>query len=156
MKFLTAVLFLLFLTSCTKTIYSHEDVITRQQTKEDVIKQFGLPSEKFEDNGYTQYVYDYGSTTVSSSYGRRNTNVTVNSSSNSLYGSANSNAYVVGRMSTYTNYAKFVFDSNDRLIRWETKGVDFAEKKPAPFKTALYFLVCLGAGVGIALAAGGY
>jgi len=156
--FMTGLLSLFFLNSCTKTIYSHQDVIEKQRTKDDVIRQFGVPTEKYEENGFTQYVYNYGSTSIGSSYGRSNTNASVTAGNNSLYGSANTTAFAFGRVSTYSNYAKFVFDSNDRLIRWETKGVDFAEKKPAPLKTALGILVCLGTGVALALAtsSGGY
>ncbi len=154
-RFICGLLAICSLASCTKTIYTHEQVLSRSQTKDDVIRQYGIPADQRSSNGYTQFVYNYGEQTIGTAYGRRNTNASVSAYGNTAYGNSSTNAFGITSVNTYSKYIQFVFDKNDRVVTWESQGVNMAEKKPAPFKTVLYILGCIGAGVAFGMASGG-
>ena len=139
------------LSSCTKTLYSHSDVMSRYRTKQDVILNFGEPTQKSEEAGLTLWSYDLGSTTIGIYH--RNTNATA--SVYGGYGSANAKTFGVNSYSQYSRYVRFAFDRNGNTVHWTTQGVDFTEKKSNTLGTVVLLVLCLGAGVALAASTSG-
>jgi hypothetical protein len=50
---------ILSLFSCTKTIYTHQQVLDRYKTKQDVSKTFGIPTEKKTSDNAEQWLYKF-------------------------------------------------------------------------------------------------
>ena len=99
-------LFLLIavVSSCTKTLYTHNDVMNRYKTKADIITKFGLPSEKRSESGLEEWYYNFGTKT---------TYTYSNTQSSLLTGNAN----------TSNKFVKFII-KNDSVVNWTTQGVD--------------------------------
>jgi hypothetical protein len=91
------------------------------KTKADVIKDFGLPSVKKEDGQFSEWIYDYGSTTrgVTTRLSGYNFNVS--------------------NFNTSNNYVKFNFQGNN-VTNWSTNGADFTIKNGNDEKTLLWIL----------------
>ena len=51
---------ILQITSCTKTLYTQQQVLNTYKTKSDVTARFGLPSEVKTDEAKTTFYYYYG------------------------------------------------------------------------------------------------
>ena len=154
-KIFAAIMLVTFLCeSCTKTLYTQDEVMSRYRTKNDVIARFGLPSNKSSEGTVTQFYYDYGNVSVSSGYGRSNTNASVYGTYNGVSGNSNTNAFGIAQTTNYTKYVKFVFDNNDNVINWETYGINMAEKTPATGKTILLITTTLVLSVGLGILAG--
>jgi hypothetical protein len=103
--------FILMLTSCTRVIYSHNDVMDAYRTKSDIITRFGLPTEKRQEGDIEEWYYSYGSRT-SSVY------------NNIAYG--NNRPVIIGRSNTTDKYIKFTL-KNDKVTNWTTQGVNLQE-----------------------------
>lgn len=124
----TSLIAVLALSSCTKTLYTHEQVMSRYHNKKEVIARFGLPTDKRISDGVEEWYYDFGSVSTASTYGNANTGASVNRVGNTLYGNANTNAYVVTRYNNQSRYIKFVFNEEDTVSSWHSQGVPMAEK----------------------------
>jgi hypothetical protein len=115
-----------------KTIITHKDFMDKFKSKEQVIKEFGLPDSNKDFNNFTEWYYDKGTK--------------YKKVSNREFGSDD---ILVGGIGKYkkvglaggfkTNFGnehtteeiiedktfiKFIFDK-DVVVNWETKGVDF-------------------------------
>ncbi len=99
-------LFLLIsiVSSCTKTLYTHNDVMNRYKTKTDIITKFGMPTEKRSESGLEEWYYNFGTKT---------TYTYSNTQSSLLTGNAN----------TSNKFVKFII-KNDSVVNWKTQGVD--------------------------------
>jgi len=109
-----ALLSMLSLLSCTKTIYTHEQVIDRYKTKQDVTKTFGIPTEKRMEDNYEEWLYrydKYDSFTEHSVKEYHNTQTTI-----------------VTDFNKYNRYLKFTFDLQGNVTRCDYTGVDFTVK----------------------------
>ena len=155
LSFFLMVVVTISMSSCYTTIRSTSQVLGSYTTKDQVVRAFGLPSEKRSDGNYTEFYYDQGSVSVGSSYSRSNANASASSYGNTTYGSAQGSGYAIGSVSNYNRYVKFTFDHRDNVISSEAQGVDMAEKKAAWGKTILLLLGSLGLGVGLGLASAG-
>jgi len=133
---------LLSLQSCSKTIYTHDQVMQSYHTKAAVEKQFGLPDEIREANGTTEWLYNCDAT---STFGHSKTQVAINGSYNGTVDSLNARSLKVTQFTNYFNYAKFTFDSQGFVIRWDSHGVNFAKKKKNTVGTILLVTGAAGA-----------
>lgn len=124
------------------------------QTKQDVVNRFGLPAQKRSGEGIEEWLYDYGTVYTRVGFGNSNTNTSISGYGNSIYANTNSNSQIVSQFSQYNRYIKFTFNNEGNITRWDT-NVNMTEKAPAPGKTVLYLLICVAAGVGLAIASNG-
>lgn len=123
---LFAILFTI--SSCTKILYTHQQYMERFKTKDDVIHGFGIATEKRQENNISEWFYDYGRRTTAVSNGNSYTGVSVSGDYNSIYGNSNTNTGMITQIYNNENYVKFLFDSTNRVINWNTFGVDFGKK----------------------------
>jgi hypothetical protein len=120
--------FLVLFSSCkSAVIFTHEQVMNRINTKQDLINKFGLPTNKSNDENLEQWLYDYGTVNRTSTYV---TPVTTNATAtyNSYLNNVNVNATTTGgnaftSTSSYKKYAKFLLNG-DSVVRWESVGVN--------------------------------
>jgi len=116
----------LALCSCSKIIHPHEEVMSSYHTKQDVVKQFGQPDEKRELNELIEWLYNCDS---ASTFVLSKTKVRMHGTYNSVYGGTDDKSRTVTQFTPYIKYVKFNFDSKGNVIAWDTREVDFAEKK---------------------------
>ena len=124
---------LLSIFSCTKVIYSHRQVMQSFHTKESVVKQFGLPDEKKETNGITEWLYNCDSTSTFAS----NTRVRINGTYNPIIDSINTKSVTVKQFTPHSKYVKFAFDKQGNLLNYDSHGVNFAEREKNTVGTIL-------------------
>lgn len=117
--------------------------------KNSILSKFGLPTQKREGEGLTEWIYDFGTVSSSTNLGNANTNVSVNANNGYAYGNAMTNVLSVSQFSQFQRYVKFTFDSKGNVIKWDTQGVDFSVKKTETGKTILFTTLYLGICVGL-------
>ena len=144
---------LLSCTSCTKVLYSTNQVLAAYKTKSDVIAEFGLPAQKRQEGSITEWLYDYGSVGIRGSYTTANANGSASVYGNSVYGQASGNSSNVTTSTNYQRYLKFTFDGRDRITKWEYQGVDLSVRKKAPGRTIACVLIGVAAVVILVIAA---
>lgn len=121
MKNLTTALALsgiLLLLSCTKTVYTHEQVLDSYKTKQDVARKFGRPTEKKTTNITEQWLYKYAGHTAADRI-------------------SNEKVAYVTEFGKYDRYLIFSFNNQGNVTGWDCEGVNFAYKKPNITGTAL-------------------
>jgi hypothetical protein len=133
---------LLSLHSCSKTIYTHDQVMQSYRTKAAVEKQFGLPDEIREANNTTEWLYNCDATSI---FGRSKAQIAINGSDNRTVDSLNARSLKVTQFTNYFNYAKFTFDPQGIVISWDSHGVNFAKKKKNTVGTILLVAGAAGA-----------
>jgi len=119
---------MLSLFSCTKIVYTHEQVISLYKTKQDVTKTFGIPTEKKMNEGTEEWLYRYDKAGPHSSKEFQNT-ITTN----------------VTEFNRYDRYIMFTMDKQGNIIRCDYVGVDLAVRKNNPAGT----IVLIAAGVAL-------
>ncbi|HTE01204.1 MAG TPA: hypothetical protein VK668_18085 [Mucilaginibacter sp.] len=125
---------LLSLCSCTKIVYTHKQVMQSYRTKEAVVKQFGLPDEKREANSVTEWLYNCDS---ASTFAYSKKQVRINGTYNPVSDSSNTNSVTVKQFTPYSKYVKFAFDQQGNVLDYDSKGVNFTEKKKNTVGTVL-------------------
>ncbi|MDN3549805.1 hypothetical protein [Mucilaginibacter aquaedulcis] len=133
----------LALCSCSKIIHPHEEVMSSFKTKEDVKKQFGIPDEKRELNEVTEWLYNCDTI---SAFTASKTKVRMHGTYNTVYGSLDRPSTNVTEFTHYISYVKFDFDKQGKVIGWDSREVNFAEKRIRPGATAA---VVIGSVVGV-------
>jgi len=116
MKNLTTTIMLLStlsLFSCSKLIYSNEQVMNKYKTKGDVIKQFGPPTEKRSADAAEEWLYSY----------------------DRQAGNPDTTAKKVTNFSIYKRFIIFNLDMQGNVLNWRCEGVDFGKRKAQPGKT---------------------
>lgn len=148
-KLLFAVIFLATCTSCVTTLFTHKQVMDNAvigKTKDEIIKTFGLPSQKQTEGNYEQWIYDLGEkTTTLSRPSMSNTNVNINPTSNT----ANVRTTEFGGRSeseTYKKYVKVVLQ-DDLGIKWDSVDVDYSVTEQNNVGTVFYVLGVVGGGI---------
>ena len=151
---LTALCLTVCISSCTRTLYTADEILSRYTTKDGVIGYYGLPTVKRQDGKYTEFYYDHGTGSVGSAYASGSARGSVTRTQNGAYGEVSGNGYAVGSVVNFNRYVKFTFDENDRVINAEARGVDLSVKQKAPGKTALFIIMLVGGSIaaGAALA----
>jgi hypothetical protein len=133
---------LLSLYSCSKTIYTHEQVMQSYHTKAAVEKQFGLPDEIRETNGTTEWLYNCDSV---STFGSSKTQVAINGKYSGIADSLNTKSLKVAQFTNYFKYVKFTFDPQGIVLKEDSQGVNFAKKKKNTVGTVLLVAGLTGA-----------
>jgi len=103
--------------SCSATKYSHTEVMDAQvlnQTKYGILSQFGNPSQTRGLDSNEVWIYNYGQAVK-----MREKRLSSQEAMSSSGGGSLS--------SSYERYLAVTF-RNGRVIKWETKGVDFSVK----------------------------
>jgi hypothetical protein len=134
--------------NCTKLVYTTDQYLGNFRTQKGVVTAFGLPTQQRQGQGITEWIYDYGSMGIGSTYSLGNANANVNSYGNSSYGNASGSISSVSVFSNFQRYVKFTFDNQGNATRYEYRGVDFSERKKARGKTVALI------GIGLAVMAG--
>ncbi len=124
---------MLTLFSCTKVLYTHEQVISLYKTKQDVTKAFGIPTEKKMKDSTEEWLYRYDKAGPHSSKEFQNTSATN-----------------VTEFNRYDRYIMFTMDNQGNIIRCDYDGVDLAVRQNNPAGT----IALIAAGV--ALITSGY
>ena len=130
----TLLLSLLSLLSCTKVVYTNEQVISLYKTKNDVLKRFNVPTEKKTNDSTEEWLYRYD----------RNNSF----ADHSLVEYPNLSTVNVKEFSRYKRYIIFMMDKRGDVIRCDYNGVDLTVRKKNTAGTfALVFvgLVLVGA-----------
>jgi hypothetical protein len=94
------------------------------KTKKDLIKNFGLPTQKRQEDTYTEWLYDYGKIGIGST---SNTNTSFLNTG--LPNATTANAEYVTIIKEENRFIKFILDENDNVISYTASGVDFTKKK---------------------------
>ena len=100
---------MLSLFSCTQVIYSHEQVMDRYKTKQNIAKVFGLPTEKITRDTSEKWLYKYSGSHSRDEY-------------------RNVSTLDVPEFGKYKRYVVFNFDKQGNVASWEYQGVNFAER----------------------------
>jgi len=124
--------FLLF--SCTRTIYTHEQVLDMYQTKAAVSKKFGTPTERKVSDSTEQWLYQYQR---SDPFNRH-----------VIAKTSNIKTVDVTDFNRYDRYLIFTFDKNGNVIRNDFQGVNLAVKKANTVGTVLLVTGLVGVVLG--------
>ncbi len=133
--------FILVLSSCYTVKYTHNEAMNSVLglTKSEVIKNWGIPSDKRIDGKYEEWFYDFGTRYITYS-GPQN---------------VQSNKY--GRMyytTTAQSYALLQF-TDYRVTGWQTKGVDYEKTEMNKGKTAIAAVVLTAITITLGMLLGG-
>ena len=129
-----ALISLLLLFSCTKTIYTNEQVLDLYQTKASVSKKFGTPTERKVSDSTEQWLYEYQR---SDPFNRHVIEKT-----------SNIKTIDVTDFNRYDRYLIFTFDKNGNVIRNDFQGVNLAVKKANTVGTVLLVTGLVGVVLG--------
>jgi hypothetical protein len=121
-----ALLSMLSLFSCTKTLYTHEQVLDRYKTKQAVAAKFGVPTEKIMSDTTDEWLYRYEGHRFSDEY-------------------HNTNAASVPGFNIYKKYLIFSFDKQGNVVKRDGHGLNFTERKSETGWTIA--LIAIGAGL---------
>jgi len=128
--FLSAILLGSFaMCSCTKTFYSHQQMLQKCKTKDDVLKQFGPPDERNPGNGLEQWVYNMDKDSVRNPPKK---NLITKLPDTLVKDSVQRIA-----QEKYVRYLKFMFDDQGKVIGYKAEGVDLGRKVKDNFGTSL-------------------
>jgi hypothetical protein len=106
--------------SCTKVLYTHDQVLGRYKTMQDVEKTFGIPTEKTMNDISESWLYRYDRDTLKS---------------NSVELHQNLRTDTVNAFNKYDRYLVFSFDKKGKVIKCDYTGVDLTVRKLKPGAT---------------------
>ena len=115
---------------CTKVLYTHEEVMGRYKTRNDVQKSFGIPTEKQVSDTSERWLYQYDR----------------HDSFNKHYVELHHNVQsaTVSDFSKYDQYLLFSFDKSGNVVRCDYTGVDLTVKKKDTGATIGLVIACVG------------
>lgn len=116
----------LALCSCSKIIHPHEEVMSSFKTKDEVRKQFGTPDEIRELTGLTEWLYNCDNISV---FTASKTKVRMHGTFNHVHGTFEHPSIIVTEFTHYISYVKFDFDKQGKVVSWDSREVNFEEKK---------------------------
>jgi hypothetical protein len=126
-----AILSILSLFSCTKIVYTHDQVLSHYTTKPEVMKKFGIPTEKKVSDTTEDWLYRYDSINTITQH--------------TIEQYRNTQTVTVTDFNRYKRYLVFNFDQKGNVIRCDFQGVDLTVKKKDTAGTIL--LITAGAAV---------
>lgn len=129
---------ILSMSSCSKIVYTHEQVMQNYHTKQEVIKQFGWPDEKREVQGTTEWAYNGDSISKHGTPGTW-----------SVADSLNTKTLTVDTFTDYPKYIKFTFNAQGAVIKWDSHGVSLAKRKSNPVGTVLVVIGSVAAALSL-------
>ena len=122
---------MLSLFSCTKVIYTHEQVVDSYKTKDQVVKKFGIPAEELINGEVVEWLYPYDKNNLPGNH--------------SISEVESVRTAHVAEFTSYRRYIIFSMDKQGEVIRWKGEGVDLAEKQKDPGATVMLVIGGLGA-----------
>lgn len=138
-KFLTRyaiILCILFLCSCTKRVYTHQQVMQSFQNKDDVLKRFGNPDQVKEGEGIEEWVYNQDKVSDAGKSIKPDTIHATNEISDTLKAT---------QPVKYNKYIRFIFNPDGTLAGYKSQGVDLSTVKKDSFGIALLKVLGIGA-----------
>jgi len=99
---------------CTKVVYTHDEVLGRYKTRDDVQKTFGIPTEKKVDETSELWLYQFDSYSLGKHPGE-------------LYHTIPT--VTVNNFGKYDKYLLFSFDKAGNVVRCDYTGVDMTVRK---------------------------
>ena len=136
------ILSMLSLFSCTRVVYTQQQVLSKYQTKEDVMKNLGIPTEKKSRDSTEAWLYRYWARNMFS-----------NHSGQAFH---NTQTVTVTDFSHYNRYLVFVFDQKGNVIANKSYGVNLAKKKKNVIGTLALVATAIGLFLGICVMAYAY
>ena len=124
--------------------------MSKFQSKDQVVSLFGNPNQQSEKEGYTNYTYNFGKVIPGINCRSTNTNTAIITSNGKLYNNTDTSNGIV-RHNKFKRHATFMFESQDRVIGWNTQGVDFAKTRLAVGRTIVFSGLIVGSGFGALL-----
>ena len=120
---------------CTKVLYTHEEVLGRYKTRNDVQKTFGIPTERQVNDTAERWLYQYDK----------------HDSFNKHYVELHHNVQTVtvSDFSKYDRYLLFSFDKAGNVVRCDYTGVDLTVKKKDKGATIALVVLCTGLVIGM-------
>ena len=98
--------------SCTKVMYTHEQVLSRYTNKQEVTEKFGIPTEKKINDTAEAWLYRYDRHDSFSNH--------------SIDKFPNTQTVTVTDFGRYKRYLVFMFDQKGNVVRDDFQGVDLA------------------------------
>lgn len=129
-----ALLSMLSLYSCTKVVYTHEQVLSHYTNKQEVTRKFGIPTEKKVSDTTEAWLYRYDKNDSFSHH--------------SFDEFPNTQTVTVTDFNRYKRYLVFMFDQKGNVVRYDFQGVDLTVKGKNPGGTIIL------ASAGVLLVAG--
>ena len=117
---------LMTLCSCTHTLYTHQQVLQKCKTKDDVLKQFGRPDEVNPGPGFDQWTYNMENRADWKKPKKEPAPVAV---PDSLVRDSLQKA----NPGKYTKYVKFIFDGQGKIAGYRAEGIDLTYKEKDNF-----------------------
>ena len=105
---------LLSVFSCTRVLYTHEQVLDRYKTRNDVQKAFDIPTERLANDTSEQWLYQYDKR---------------------VKPHHNIQTATVTNFGKYNRYLLFSFDRSGNVVQWYYDGVDLTVRKSNPLGT---------------------
>lgn len=156
-QFFLVLIMFIFTSSCVSTKYTHSQVMdnaVKGKSKEEILRHFGLPTQKQVEGSYEQWVYDLGQGTISLPLpSNSRTKVQVNPYSNSA--DISTRTYGGGSISGIFNRCIKVTFQNGYGFNWETIGVDYTVTESNPVGTVLIVIGTVVGGILLGVLMGG-
>jgi hypothetical protein len=127
------ILYLIFNSSSSETVISHNEFMNKFKTTDDILAEFGVPDSKKELNGFEEWLFKKDKIIIrNKSKNGKNQNFTMGG------GAMYKDKYPIGGFNTNSSntedetetireeksYIKFII-KNDKIINWDTNGLDF-------------------------------
>lgn len=133
----------LLITSCTKTLYNHQEVLNSYKTKSDVVARFGTPSEVITNEAKTTVYYYYANETSKIAHTRLQPGDPLSKNNKRAFidelGKPLTLDKPLATNDSYTHYfdkySKFIFSDNNKVIGSEAKGINLSVRAPDNAKT---------------------
>ncbi|HEY8782999.1 MAG TPA: hypothetical protein VIM16_15340 [Mucilaginibacter sp.] len=116
--------------SCSKVIYTNEQVMNDCKTKESIVKKFGVPDEKRAGEGTEEwlYKYEFRKPDLEKSFADR----------------VNTKTVSVVNFTMYERYIIFRMDAHGNVFSWQCEGINFTKRKLELGKTVAWSAVGVG------------
>ncbi len=134
---------ILLITSCTKTLYTQQQVLNTYKTKSDVTARFGLPGDVKANEDKTTSYYYYGNQLDKIAHKRLQSGDPLSKNNNRAFIDIMGKPHDLNDSSTtyFNKYLKFTFSGDNKVIGSEAKGLFLSVSAPAPGKTTTLVLV---------------
>ncbi len=119
---------LISLCSCSKVVYTHQQVLQSFRTRNDVAKQFGVPNEKITGEGIEMWTYNRDTLSAVQAVNKPDTL----KNSHTAIDSLKANQY-----NRHDKYIKFTFDTAGNVTGYKSNGVNLSTTKKDNFGKGL-------------------
>jgi len=128
----------MFLCSCSKQVFTHQQVLQSFHTKNDVQKQFGVPDEKTKGEDIEVWTYYRDTLHTVASSNKTDTIKNINTGTDILK---------VSQPVEHANYIKFSFDTAGNVTGYKSNGVNLSKTKRDSFGKGLLNVLAITAAI---------